>query len=122
MSTETKTGTNNECILVPVTDIFETENDYSLILEMPGVTKDNLVITLDDNELEIKGKVTQDETDGKELKYSENTLYDYYRKFKTGTDIDRDAINATLKDGILKLVLSKSEEVKPKKIEVNISK
>ena len=109
---------DNDTVIVPVTDIYESPNDYTLTLEMPGVSKDNLDITLDNNELEISGKIMEVENKDKDLCYSEYNLYDYYRKFKVGNDIDRNGIEANLENGILTLKLHKSEEVKPKKIQV----
>lgn len=111
----------NECAYVPVTDIYETANDYVLKVEMPGVSKDALEITLNDTDLEIKGKASVKEPEGKELSYSECAMYDYYRKFKVGNDINRDAINAVLENGILTLTLQKKEEVKPRKIAVTVN-
>ena len=91
---------NKEYTNTPITDIFETENDYVLKMEMPGVLKENLDITLEDDELEIIGKVKVNNDDG--------------------DTVNRDKINAGLENGILTLTLAKSEEVKPKKIEVNV--
>ncbi|HOW83806.1 MAG TPA: Hsp20/alpha crystallin family protein [Spirochaetota bacterium] len=110
-----------ECMIVPVADIYETDDAYSLKLEMPGVKKENLEITMNDNELEISGKIQKDETNGKNLKYSEYELFDYYRSFRVGNDIDRNSIKAELDNGILTLTLHKSEEVKPRKIQITAS-
>jgi len=109
-----------ECVLVPIVDIYETEDEYTLKLEMPGITKKDLDVTLDDNELEIRGNVVNNEEEEKNLKYSEYNLYNYYRKFKIGNDINRNSIDATLENGILTLVLKKVEEVKPKRIEITV--
>ena len=125
MSTEiTKAGNhakNDECVLVPATDIFETENEFSLKFDMPGVTKENLEVTLQNDELEIKGNVEKYAPENLELKYSEYTSSNYYRKFKISNDINQKGINATLENGVLSLVLQKNEEVKPKKIKINVT-
>lgn len=115
------TANRPEYLLTPAADIYETKDDYSMMLEMPGVTRENLTITIDNDELEIEGKVSDAAPEGKELKYSEYRLYDFYRKFRVGDDIDRNRIDATLENGVLKLVLHKVEAVKPKKIEVKIN-
>jgi len=122
MNTEYNVKKNNtdECVLVPATDIYETSENYSLKMEMPGVSKENLEITLENNELEISGKVDLEESTGKELKYSEYRLGNYYRKFKVGNDIDMDSVKAELDNGILTVVLNKSERVKPKKIAISV--
>ncbi|HOO72465.1 MAG TPA: Hsp20/alpha crystallin family protein [Spirochaetota bacterium] len=121
---EQNVKTNNyceECVIVPVTDIYETPDAYSLKMEMPGVNKEDVNITLENNELEVSGKVVKDESDARNLKYSEYELLDYYRKFRVGNDIDRNSIKAELDNGILTLTLHKSEEVKPKKIQITAS-
>ena len=122
MSTEVKKiePASNEKYIIPLADIFETENDYTLKLEMPGVIKDNLEIVIDNNELKIKGITEKEELADKDKNYSEFTLDNYFRKFIVGNDIDRNKIDANLEDGILTIVLHKSEEVKPRKIEIKV--
>jgi len=117
----TKTENNNYCeerVIVPVADIYETSDAYSLKMEMPGVKKENLEVTLNDNELEVSGKIEKDEANARNLKYSEYELFDYYRSFRVGNDVDRNSIKAELDNGILTLTLHKSEEVKPRKIQI----
>lgn len=111
---------NEEYVLVPPVDIYETENEFVVKAEMPGVNKDGVNITLDNNELEIIGKINGNLPDEKNLKYSEFNLYNYHRKFNVGDTIDRNALKAGLDNGILTLTLPKKEEVKPKKIEVKV--
>ena len=115
---ENNTEHKNETV-TPVVDIFETAEGYSLELEMPGANKDELNITLEDNTLEIQGGLLSRENNSKETQYSEIKWGDFYRKFKVGSEIERDSIIANYKDGVLTLDLKKSEKVKPKKIEVN---
>ena len=117
-----KTGTNNtECYLTPAGDIYETEHNYTLRLEMPGVAKEDLEVTLNNEELEISGKVTNEVPEGKNLRYAEYSLHNYRRKFRIGQEIDRNSISADLENGVLTLTLAKTEAVKPKKIEINVA-
>jgi len=113
-------NSRDERVLVPLTDIYETIDQYTLKLEMPGVTKDKLEITMENDELEIRGAATPYKPESKELKYSELSQYDYFRRFTVGNDIDRDKINAKLENGVLSLELQKHEAVKPKKIPINV--
>lgn len=110
-----------ERIIVPPVDIYDTDNEYVLKAEMPGVAKDGIEITLNNKELEINGKIEENLHNDKHLKYSEFKLYNYHRKFMLGSDIDSNNLSATLENGVLTLVLAKSEEVKPKKIEVTVA-
>ena len=107
-----------ECVIVPPVDIYETDNEYTLKADMPGVIKENLEITLDNNRLEINGKVVEDELEEGNLKYSEYKLYNFHREFNVGRDINGNAITANLDHGVLTLILPKKEEVKPQKIEI----
>jgi len=105
-------------VYIPLTDIYETSDLYSLKMEMPGIKKENLDIVIDENELRITAKRESD-GDNDNVKFSEYNDRDYYRAFKIGHDIDKNRVDANLDKGILSLKLYKSEEVKPKKIEIN---
>ena len=126
MSTEVKKLRKDEYnteerVIVPPVDIYENENEYVIRAEMPGVDKKDIDVTLKDRELEIKGSLNGNAPDEKSLKYSEFRLYDYYRKFKVGDDINNTALTAKLENGLLTLTLPKSEEVKPRKIEIDVT-
>ncbi len=112
---------NAEFCLTPAGDIYETDHNYTLRLEMPGVTKEDLEVTLNNEELEISGKVTNEVPEGKNLRYAEYSLHNYRRKFRIGQEIDRNSISANLENGVLTLTLAKSEAVKPRKIEISVS-
>jgi HSP20 family protein len=111
----------DERVLVPLTDIYETADQYTLKLEMPGVTRDKLEITMENDELEIRGEAETNKPEQMELKYSEFFQYDYYRRFTVSNDIDRQKISATFENGVLTLVLQKHESVKPRKIAINVN-
>ena len=100
--------------------IEKTSNEFIIKAEMPGVKKDAVDITLEKSELEINGKVNGNLPDNKNLKYSEYNLYNYHRKFNVGDTIDNAKLTASLENGILTLNLPKKEEVKPRKIEVQV--
>ena len=107
-------------VAVPVTDIYETVDQYTLKLEMPGVPRENLEILMENNTLEIRGRVEAHEPEGRDLRYSEFSPCDYYRQFTIGSDIDRAKIDATFDSGVLTLVLHKHEAVKPRKIPIKV--
>ncbi len=120
-NTRKESQSSDDCVLVPLADIYETTDNYTLKLEMPGVTRDRLDITLDKNELLIKAGVEEYRPEQKDLKYSEFSPHDFYRAFTVGSDVDRNGINATFENGVLTLVLQKQESVKPKKIAINVA-
>jgi len=109
-------------VILPPVDVYETENEYVIKADMPGVKKENLQITIEQNQLEINGKIENGTAKEEEIKYSEYNLYDYHRVFTVGNSINRDGIGANLENGVLTLMLPKSEDIKPKKIEIKVEK
>jgi HSP20 family protein len=108
---------HKERVIVPPVDIYETDNEYVIRADMPGVTRENLDITLDNDILAINGRVNEDE-DGGSLKYGEYSLYNFSRSFNVGKDVDGTAVTASTEHGVLTLILPKKEKVKPKKISI----
>jgi len=104
--------------LVPPVDIYETDNEYVLKADMPGVSKEHIEITFNNNELEINGKIDEAYTSSDNLTYREFTLCNYNRKFLVSDKINVEGITATLENGVLTVTLPKREEAKPKKIEI----
>jgi HSP20 family protein len=113
-------STRNVPIFVPAVDIYESENALTLLADMPGVPIENVDIDLDSDQLTIRGGIPQAEESGKVI-FREYTAGDYHRQFTLSSDIDREKIQASMKDGVLKLVLPKAEAAKPRKITVKSS-
>lgn len=107
-------------VYVPKADIYETKEELLILADMPGVKEDALDITLEQNILTIYGKVEREDLEGYTLAYSEYGVGDYRRVFALSNEIDRDGIQATLKNGVLKLSLPKSKRAMPKKIAISI--
>ena len=104
-------------VFIPSADIFEDKEAVHLTVDMPGVEKDKLTINLDNDKLSIYGKVYHPEFESKSV-YSEYRIGDFSRSFIIPEAIDREKIDATMKDGVLYLHLPKAERAKPRKIEV----
>ncbi len=102
----------------PRTDIFESHDQLILLADMPGVKQEGIDITLEQNILTIHGKVEVPTFPGYTLAYSEYGIGDFERVFALSNEIDRDGIQATVKNGVLKLVLPKSKASMPRKITV----
>ncbi len=113
-------STRNVPVFVPAVDIYESDNALTLLADMPGVPIDKIDIDLDSDQLTIRGTVDQGEQKGKVI-LREYAYGDYYRQFTLSSDIDRGKIQASMKDGVLKLVLPKAEAAKPRKITVKSS-
>ena len=115
-----ETGTNRP-VFVPPSDIYETNDSLVVLAEMPGVTPDGVDITLERRVLTIRGRSATSEHSGYQRVYSEYADGDYERVFTLSENIDRDRIEATLKDGVLHLVLPKAEAAKARRIELKAS-
>lgn len=111
-------STNQEITtILPLVDIFEEKEGYTLFADMPGVSKENLELTLDNNELTILGKISETEEFGNS-EYSEFTDTNFKRTFIVNDEIDTKNISAIMDNGILRLSLPKSEKTRPRKIEI----
>jgi len=105
-------------LLSPEVNICETKDGYVLQAEMPGVNKEGLEITLEDNELTIVGHRRVDPLSGEAL-FRESRDADYRRVFELDPAIDTGKVSARIAQGVLTLTLPKCERVKPRKIAVD---
>lgn len=106
---------------LPATDIVEHENEYTVQLEMPGVKKDDVKITVTDDVLTVRGeKKFEKETKDKNFHRMERTYGSFQRSFTLPTSVHSGNIAASYDDGILTITLPKAEEAKPKEIEVKV--
>ena len=104
--------------LVPPVDIFETKEGLTVIVDLPGVAKEGLSISVEDSVLTIEA--TPEKSTLVDPFFAEFTLRRYFRQFQLGEAVDREKISADLKHGVLTLRLPRAESSKPRKIEVNI--
>ncbi|MGA1824675.1 MAG: Hsp20/alpha crystallin family protein [bacterium] len=110
--------TRNRKTFVPLVDIYERGDDTILLANIPGVDENSIDIDLDKNVLTITGKTEPEKLDNYRLAYAEYEKGDYQRSFTLSNEIDTNKIEAVMKNGVLRLVLPKAEEAKPKKIAV----
>jgi HSP20 family molecular chaperone IbpA len=111
--------TRSKQLFLPRTDIYESADQLVLVADMPGVKQDGIDITLEQNILTIYGRAEEPELPGYRLAYAEYVSGDFRRVFALSNEIDRDGIKATMKNGVLRLVLPKSSKAMPRKIAVN---
>ena len=105
-------------IVAPLVDIYETKDDYYLVANMPGTTKDEVQVKLEEESLVIFGKVNYDELMNRKYILSETEPGNYYRKFRLSESINESGIEARYENGQLTLKLPKHERVKPKVINI----
>ena len=102
----------------PPVDIFDTGEGVKLMLEMPGVGRDDVQIDLERRVLTIRGRGRSTSPEGYRRVYAEYGEGDYERVFTLSEDIDEAAIRAEMSNGVLTLTLPRAEAAKPKRIEV----
>ncbi len=107
-------------VVTPPVDIYELEDGVVLFADMPGVPKDKIDVEVDKNVLTIRGEIGQVVPKDITPLYVEFNGKAYERAFTLGPDVDVSKIEASMNAGVLKIFLPKSEEVKPKKIEVKV--
>src|SRR5215213_5448553 len=103
---------------VPTTDIFETEDALTVVMEVPGVDRDALDINLESDVLKIEAKIDSSKYNGMEPLYTEYNVGHFVRSFTLSNKIDRQQISAKLEDGVLTLTLKKVKEATPRRISI----
>jgi HSP20 family molecular chaperone IbpA len=117
-TTETAPRAPSRPLFLPPADIYETRENIVVLAEMPGVAPGGVDITLERRVLTIRGRSGANEYVGYQRVYTEYADGDYERAFTLSENIDRDRIEATLKNGVLHLVLPKAETAKARRIEL----
>lgn len=117
VSTQREGTREPERYVTPPVDIYETEDGLTILVDIPGVSKENLNISVEDDILSIEGKVPATEQDT-DYEWAEYRLNNYWRQFQLSSAVDREKIEAKLENGVLNLYLPKAEKAKPRKLEV----
>jgi HSP20 family protein len=105
----------------PAVDVIEEEKKYVVNMDLPGLTKDDVKITVENDTLRISGeKKHENEEKKKNYHRCERYYGKFERSFNLGTEINNEKIEANFKDGVLHINLPKSESAKPKTIDVNV--
>ncbi|HEY9119600.1 MAG TPA: Hsp20/alpha crystallin family protein [Marinobacter sp.] len=105
----------------PAVDIKETPEAFNIEAELPGMTKDDVKVTVQDGVLSIQGeRKHEEETNDKKHHRIERVYGSFLRRFTLPENVDENSIRANFKDGILSLTLTKAEPAEPKAIEVDV--
>ena len=105
-------------VFQPVADIFETDHALTVIMEMPGVDKSNVDVSVENDILTVEGRVNFSNYEGLQPLYTEYNVGHYVRSFQLSSKIEQESISAQLTDGVMTLVLPKAEKAKARRISV----
>jgi len=113
------TERTRECnCFVPRADIYEVDDQIVIVADVPGADKDSIDVTLEKNVLTLDAYVNPVQPDGYALSFAEYETGDYQRSFRLSDEIDQEKIQANVKDGVLRLYLTKSAASRSRKISV----
>ena len=107
-----------EQFVAPVSSLLEDGDGYTLQVEMPGVNKEGLEISIENNELTLTGRRSLPTIEGSVL-HRESRRENFRRSFELDPSIDANRITARIEQGVVTLTLPKAEHVKPRKITVS---
>lgn len=114
-------GALQHTTVLPPVDIFEDEAGFTVIADLPGVSKERLGIRVDGDSLVIEGAASAPVSGEMELIYGEVQNPLYRRSFTLSRELDPGKIEAKLVNGVLKLSIPKAEEAKPRRIDVEVA-
>ena len=101
------------------TDILETDDALTVVMEIPGVEKQNVDVSIENDVLRVEGRIDFSKYGGMEPLYTEYNVGHFARAFTLSDKIDQQQITAQLDDGVLTLTLKKAKETMPRKIAIN---
>lgn len=107
-----------EAFVEPLTDIYETDDEFVLIANMPGVARDNVQLKLEVTSLIIFGRINFSDVVKRNYILNENEFGNFYRKFNISKSIDETRIEAKFENGQLIVKLPKHDRVKPRSIDI----
>ena len=105
----------------PALDLYQNNDNVIAVVELPGMRKEDIEISLHDGTLTISGERKMETQEGDKAERSERYVGKFRRSITLPTRVDANKVSATYKDGILTVTLPKAEEAKPKQIQVNVS-
>jgi len=103
---------------LPSTDIFESDDVLTIVMEMPGVGREDVDVNVENGVLRVEGRLDFSKYEGMQPVYTEYNIGHYRRSFSLSSKIEQDRISAQMQDGVLTLLLPKAEEAKPRRISV----
>lgn len=119
-SNKTTNGNTPAEYYLPTVDALETQDELVLIADMPGVSPDDLEVTVEDGVLTLVGRMAPHAVESRETLQREFVRGDYHRQFRLPRAFATDKINASLKGGVVTIRIPRDEKSKPRKIPIKI--
>ncbi len=104
----------------PAADVYEREGEFIITLDLPGIAREGLDVGLDGNRLSVRGERAHVETDAT-VRRAERPAGRFLRSFTLPETVEREAIKADYKDGVLRLTLPKRKERQPQRVEIKVA-
>jgi HSP20 family protein len=104
---------------IPSTDIYETEDALTVIMEVPGVAKQAIDVSVENDVLRVEARIDPAKYEGFDPVYTEYNIGHFARSFTLSNKIDQQEISAQLEDGVLTLSLKKAKAAMPRQIAVH---
>jgi HSP20 family molecular chaperone IbpA len=117
----TATADRDAQYMVPRVDVIEDAGGITLLADLPGVKKDALDVKVEGTSLTLEGRIALDTPPGLDAVFAEVRASRYRRAFTLSSELDTAAIDAQLKDGVLRLRIPKVAQAQPRRIEVRVS-
>jgi HSP20 family protein len=111
-------ATRDQPHIVPPVDVFEDDSGITLLADLPGASRERLGVRVDGDSLLIEASASTAGPEDMQLLHEEAPYPSYRRQFTLSRELDATRIEASLKDGVLRLTIPKLEEAKPRRIEV----
>jgi HSP20 family protein len=105
---------------IPAADVYEGEGEYTLVLDLPGIRREALDVSLDEGRLTIRGERAP-APEGVTARRTERAAGRFVRSFTIPESVDRQSIGADYKDGVLHLRLPKRTEQAPRRVKIDIN-
>ncbi|HSD63525.1 MAG TPA: Hsp20/alpha crystallin family protein [Ignavibacteriaceae bacterium] len=109
---------NNESCYAPLVDIYETNDEFVLSADMPGVNKEDVNLKIEDGSMLLFGKINYRDALNRRYLLQEKEIGHFFRKFKISDTIDESKISAQFENGQLIVILPKHERIKPRTINI----
>jgi len=104
---------------IPTSDVYETSEALMVVMEVPGVERNNIEVALENDVLRVEAKIDFSRYKGLEPVYTEYNVGHYARSFALSGGLDQNKIKAELQDGVLSIALPKTAEARPRRIAIN---